>query len=106
MKRFLILFLLIVLSFVVTVANAQDLKSQLDVTTAIAPHNNKTDVESSAIDSINYKSTLLYVYTGPATYTADNKLEIHSAIHRTAPIHLCWKEMYGAMKLLLQAEPY
>lgn len=76
MKRFLILFLLIVLSFVVTVANAQDLKSQLDVTTAIAPHNNKTDVESSAIDSINYKSTLLYVYTGPATYTADNKLEI------------------------------
>lgn len=76
MKRYIVLFLLIVLSLFCATVNAQDLKSQLDITTAITPHNNKTDVESAAIDSINYKSTLLYVYTGPATYTADNKLEI------------------------------
>lgn len=76
MKRFLIIFVLIALCFVTSLVNAQDLRSQLDVVTAIAPHTNKTDVTSDAIDSINYKSTLLYVYAGPATYTASNKLEV------------------------------
>lgn len=72
-KFFLILFLIALLPFA---ANAQDLRAQLDVINAIAPHSNKTDVESSAIDSINYKATLICINPGIATYSADNKLDI------------------------------
>lgn len=74
MKKFLVvLFLIALLPFAV---NAQDLRAQLDVVNAIAPHSNKTDVTSSAMLNDNYKATLIVVNPGLATYTADNKLDI------------------------------
>lgn len=77
MKKSLIAFLILVITLSLSVSgHAQDLKSQLDVVTAIEPHSDKTDVESSAINSINYKTTMLYVFAGPATYTESNKLEV------------------------------
>lgn len=77
MKNFKIILLMMALFLLCTFSvNAQDLRSQLDVNMIIAPHATGEDVTSGAIDSRNFKSQLIVVHSGIATYTATDKLDI------------------------------
>lgn len=76
MKKILFFVLAVILLCLSQSVSAQDLRAQLDVKMLVTPHSDGTDVSSAAIDSRNFKSQLICVYAGIATYSAEAKLDV------------------------------